>query len=290
MIRTSQVVKRYDDTVALAGIDLSIERGLVYGLVGPNGAGKTTLLGILSGLRKSTSGSTQLGSDHFAVLPDSPAFDPWMTAYEVVDLARNLAPTAVAEQAVDSVLDQAGLAEAAHRKTSGFSRGMLQRLGIAATVVGEPELLLLDEPAAALDPAGRREVLDLVADMRGRATVLFSSHILDDVEEVCDEIGILRRGELVYDGSLEGLIARQSPQTVYTIDVRDEGTGLAHALLSQPWVVTAIARGSRITVETDSQDAAEQDLVRALADYGAPVVAMAPHVRSLEEIFLEVTT
>ena len=284
------MVKRYDDTVALDGIDLSIESGLVYGLIGPNGAGKTTLLGILAGLRTATSGSLHLASDHFAVLPDSPAFDPWMTAYEVVDLARNLAPTEVSEDAVGPVLEQAGLAPGAHRNTSGFPRGMLQRLGIAATVVGEPELLLLDEPAAALDPAGRREVLDLVAAMRGRSTVLFSSHILDDVEEVCDEIGIMRRGELVYDGSLDGLIARQSPQTVYAVEVRAEAAGLAHALLTRPWVLMAKARGSKLTVEIESQDAAEQYLVGALAEYGAPVVAVAPHVRTLEEIFLEVTT
>ncbi len=258
-------------------------------MIGPNGAGKTTLLGILSGLRKATSGSTSLDAEYYAVLPDSPAFDPWLTAYEVVDLARTLAPTNVPESAVDDVLEQAGLTEAARRRTSGFSRGMLQRLGIAATVVGQPDLLLLDEPAAALDPAGRREVLDLVADMRGRATVFFSSHILDDVQEVCDEIGILRRGELVYDGSLEGLIAQQSPAARYVVELRGEAAGLADTLLAQPWVTAAAARDSRVDVEAESRDVIERHLPQVLADHGAPIVAMYPQTRSLEEIFLEVT-
>jgi ABC-2 type transport system ATP-binding protein len=288
-VETSGLVKAYGDTIALDGIDLAVERGLIYGLIGPNGAGKTTLLGLLSGLRTPTSGSTALNSEYFTVLPDSPAFDPWLTAYEVVDLARTLAPTQVPESAVTEVLEQAGLAEAARRKTSGFSRGMLQRLGIAATVVGRPDLLLLDEPAAALDPAGRREVLDLVADMRGRATVFFSSHILDDVQEVCDAIGILSRGRLVYDGSLEGLIEQQSPHTRYVVEVRDGAAGLVEALLSQPWVVTASAVDSTVSLESESRDAVEQHLAQVLADSGLPVVSMKPRTRSLEEIFLEVT-
>jgi ABC-2 type transport system ATP-binding protein len=166
---------------------------------------------------------------------------------------------------------------------------MLQRLGIAATVVGEPDILLLDEPAAALDPAGRREVLDLVADLRGRATVLFSSHILDDVEKVCDEIGILRQGELVYDGALDGLIARQDPLVRYVVDVRGDAEGLAQAMLTEPWVVAATAADSRVTIELESRDAAEQHLARVLGNYGLPVVAMNPKTRSLEEIFFEVT-
>ncbi len=289
IVETAALVKEYGDAVALAGIDFSVDRGLVYGLIGPNGAGKTTLLGVLSGLRTPTSGSVHVDSGHIAVLPDSPAFDPWLTAYEVVDLARTLAPTDAPQSVVDDVLEQAGLAEAAQRKVSGFSRGMLQRLGIAATVVGGPDLLLLDEPAAALDPAGRREVLDLVAGIRGRATVLFSSHILDDVQEVCDEIGILRRGELVYDGSLEGLIARQSPQAQYVIEVRGEAAGLAHTLLSHSWVETATARDSVVTVESESRDAAEQHLAAVVGNYGLPVVSITPQTRSLEEIFLEVT-
>jgi ABC-2 type transport system ATP-binding protein len=289
VVETSNLVKRYGDTTALDGIDLGVGQGLVYGLIGPNGAGKTTLLGILSGLRSPTAGSVNVTSDNFAVLPDSPAFDPWLTAYEVVDLARNVAPTNVPKEAVEDVLDQAGLEAAAHRKVSGFSRGMLQRLGIAATVVGGPDLLLLDEPAAALDPAGRREVLDLVTGMRGRATVMFSSHILDDVQEVCDEIGILRRGQLVYDGSLEGLIARQSPQARYVVETRGDAAGLAHHLLSQPWVVMAAAGDSSVTLESESLRAAEANLAGVLGDFGQPIVSMSPLTRSLEEIFLEVT-
>jgi len=289
-VQTNELVKRYRDTTAVDGINLAIDQGLVYGLIGPNGAGKTTLIDLLAGLRKATAGTMHLDSEYFAVLPDAPAFDPWLTAYEVVDLARNLAPTNVPESAVDDVLEQAGLAEAARRKTSGFSRGMLQRLGIAATVVGRPDLLLLDEPAAALDPAGRREVLDLVGDMRGRATVLFSSHILDDVQEVVDEIGILRRGQLVYDGPLDGLIAQQSPVARYIVEVRGDGQGLAQSLLTQPWVVMATANASTVTLDADSTDAVEENLSGALGDYGLPVVSMAPYIRSLEEIFLEVTT
>jgi ABC-2 type transport system ATP-binding protein len=289
VVETSNLVKRYGDTTALDGIDLNVGQGLVYGLIGPNGAGKTTLLGILSGLRTPTAGSVNVASENFAVLPDSPAFDPWLTAYEVVDLARNLAPTNVPKDAVEDVLEQAGLTEAAQRKVSGFSRGMLQRLGIAATVVGGPDLLLLDEPAAALDPAGRREVLDLVTGMRGRATVMFSSHILDDVQEVCDEIGILRRGQLVYDGPLEGLIARQSPQARYVVETRGDAAGLAHHLLSQPWVVMAAAGDSSVTLESESLRAAEANLAGVLGDFGQPIVSMSPLTRSLEEIFLEVT-
>jgi ABC-2 type transport system ATP-binding protein len=288
-IRTNDLVKRYADTVALDGVDLSVDGGSVYGLIGPNGAGKTTLLGILAGLREETSGSVEIASDHFAVLPDTPAFDPWMTAYEVVDLARTLAPTDVAPPAVMDVLEQAGLASAARRRVSGFSRGMLQRLGIAATVIGEPEVLLLDEPAAALDPAGRREVLDLVANLRGRATVLFSSHILDDVEEVCDEIGILRRGGLVYEGSLQGLIAQQTPNAIYTITVRGDGALVADRLSRAGWVLAAEADGTTVTVTAESRDAAEAALVGELAAVGAPVISLGPRIPSLEEVFLQVT-
>jgi ABC-type multidrug transport system ATPase subunit len=141
-----------------------------------------------------------------ALLPDTSQFEPWLTGREVVALARRLVAPDEPEESLDGVLRDAGLAEAASRRVCGYSRGMLQRLGLAATVVGRPELLLLDEPASALDPAGRREVLDLISRLRGHATVVLSSHILADVQEVCDAVGILRAGRLLYQGPLETLL------------------------------------------------------------------------------------
>jgi ABC-2 type transport system ATP-binding protein len=288
-VRTVNLGKEYGDTVALDSVDLTVAAGSVYGLVGPNGAGKTTLLAILSGLRRQTAGSIEVSSTNVGVLPDTPRFDMWLTAREVVDLARSLAHGAIPGERVEEVLDDAGLAEVAGRKVGGFSRGMLQRLGIATAVVGEPDLLLLDEPAAALDPAGRREVLDLIARLRGRATVIFSSHILDDVQEVCDDIGILRRGELVYQGSLDGLLAGRRRVTTYEITVRGDGAVVGEALGRVAWVASANVDGDHITLETGDREQAEQRLVAILASTGVPVVSVVPREPTLEDVFLEVT-
>ena len=135
-----------------------------------------------------------IATNSIGVLPDTPLFDQWLTAREVVDLALFISTGAHNDTRVEDILTQAGIAEAADRAVGGFSRGMLQRLGLAASLVAGPDLVLLDEPCSALDPLGRREVLDLIARLRGDATVVFSSHILADVQEVCDTVGILREG------------------------------------------------------------------------------------------------
>lgn len=206
MIETRGLSKDYGGTPALAAVDLNVAPGSVYGLVGPNGAGKTTLLGVLAGLRRATDGSVSIATARVGVLPDTPLFDHWLTAREVVDLSLQLSTGRNDAARVEGMLQQAGIADAADRAIGGFSRGMLQRLGLAASLVAEPELVLLDEPCSALDPFGRREVLDLIARLRGDATVVFSSHILADVQEVCDTVGVLRQGRLVYEGPLENLL------------------------------------------------------------------------------------
>ncbi len=289
VVGASGITKKYGTTTALDDVSLSVRRGSVYGLVGPNGAGKTTLLGILAGLRRPTKGEFTVDARRVAVLPDAPKFDPWMKAREVVDLSFNLALPGGDPAAVDAVLARTGLLQVAHRRVGGFSRGMLQRLGLAAAVVGDPDLLLLDEPAAALDPAGRREVLDMVSDLRGDSTVIFSSHILDDVEAVCDEIGILNRGQLIYEGTLEDLIRGSSHLPSYRVVVRGSSDGLVALLQRCEWVADVSAAGSTVIVTAASSAVIEQELVPCVANSDAAIVSIAPVERSLEDVFLEVT-
>jgi ABC-2 type transport system ATP-binding protein len=291
MLETFGLTKRYGEHVALSDVDISVAAGSVYGLVGPNGAGKTTLLAILAGLRRPTAGEVRVdvARRRVAVLPDTPQFDPWLTGREVVALAAHLTGASASGQ-LDSVLRDAGLAEAADRRTGGYSRGMLQRLGIAATMVGDPEVLLIDEPASALDPAGRREVLDLIAQLRGRATVLLSSHILADVQEVCDTVGILRAGRLLFQGSLERLLVGHAAPA-YRVRLRSPAAAVVEALRGQAWVTgvsTQDRQWVRVTVRSLAE--AEQWLPSVLAGCGAHVISLAPEAVDLEDVFLELTS
>jgi ABC-2 type transport system ATP-binding protein len=292
ILETIGLAKRYGDKVALDGVDLAVAEGSVYGLVGPNGAGKTTMLAILAGLRRPTAGTVHVRAERqsVALLPDTPQFDPWLTGREVVSLARRLVAPAVPEQRVDEVLRDAGLAEAKQRRVGGYSRGMLQRLGIAATVVGYPELLLLDEPAAALDPAGRRDVLDLIGQLRGRATVLLSSHNLADVQEVCDAVGILRAGRLIFQGQLEGLLVGRAVPA-YRVHVRPPVDPVTDCLRNEEWITGIEQLGpERLSIAVRSLEEAERRLPAALAGCGARVVSLAPQAPELESVFLELTS
>jgi len=289
IVKTTGLTKRYGTHTALDGVDLAVPEGSVYGLVGPNGAGKTTLLALLAGLRKPTAGELTIAvaKRKVALLPDTPQFDPWLTGREVVELARGLMGVAADP---DRVLADAGLADAADRRVGGYSRGMLQRLGLAATIVGEPEVLLLDEPASALDPAGRREVLDLIARMRGHATVILSSHILGDVQEVCDTVGVLRAGRLLFQGPMANLLVGRAVPA-YRIKLRPPTDGVAAALRARAWVTSVEPDGpDTLRCNVSSLAEAESRLPEALAEAGARVVSLAPLAPDLEDVFLELTS
>ncbi len=286
----TDVTKTFGAQIALNRISVSVERGTVYGLVGPNGAGKTTLLNLLARLSMPTSGSVDVEAASLGVLPDTPLFDKWLTGREVVDLALHLSDTEKASSRIDEVLEVVGLGKDKSRRVRGYSRGMLQRLGLAATFVAEPELLLLDEPAAALDPLGRREVLDLISELRGTSTVIFSSHILDDVQEVCDTIGILSSGTLMYEGSLDNLLSTTATSVSYTIEVRSDADELASRIAQEPWITSAVASsGTDILISGTDASVLEANLVPWLGSSPHTVIGVVPVRRSLEDVFLEVT-
>ena len=291
VVTTTGLTKRYGDHLALDDVDLRVPEGAIYGLVGRNGAGKTTLLGVLAGLRRPTAGTVEVrvAHDRVAVLPDTPWFDPWLTAFEVVDLARSLVAPHRPTTASREALHEAGLGDAADRRVGGFSRGMLQRLGLAATLVGDPDLLLLDEPCSALDPAGRRDVLDLVGRLAGRATVVFCSHILDDVQEVCDTVGVLGDGHLLFQGPVADLlVGRASP--AYRLRVRGDVGPLVPVLQDQPWVTSVERLGAEeVRIGVRDLPSAEVGLVPLLAARSVPVVRLEPASADLEHVFLELT-
>ena len=201
------LTKLFGKIRALDALDLTLELGSIHGFVGPNGAGKTTMLSIVAGLKRKTSGNITFGipEHQMMLMPDTPDFFPLLTAREVVDLARFPFRKEVSEQAVAEIIDEVGLAESIDRRVGGFSRGMKQRLGLATTLIGEPQLVLLDEPCSALDPIGRREVLNTISRLRGKSTVLFSTHILSDVEDVCDSVTVVDHGSALYGGSVSGI-------------------------------------------------------------------------------------
>jgi ABC-2 type transport system ATP-binding protein len=205
ILSVSGLTKEFSELRALDDLNLQLEQGAVHGLVGPNGAGKTTLLSILVGLRQKTHGDIQYGvsENRVTLLPDTPDFFPFLTTREVVDLARYPFRDRVDVGAVNKVIAEVGLEEAVDRRVGGFSRGMKQRVGLATVLISEPQLLLLDEPCSALDPFGRREVLDLVSGLKGKTTVLFSTHILSDVESVCDSMTVMNKGRVLYDGPID---------------------------------------------------------------------------------------
>lgn len=292
IISTRGLTKRYGDHFALDAVALAVPERCVYGLVGPNGAGKTTLLSILGGLRQPTSGEVDfdVARQRWAMCPDAPTFEPWLTASELLHLSGSLAGHPPTEQEVAALLDEAGLADSADRRIGGFSRGMTQRLAVAATIVARPEVVILDEPCSALDPAGRVEVLDLVRRAGESSTVIFSSHVLADVQRVCDTVGVLAEGRLIHQGPLEDLLARfASP--VWTIELRRNGRAVARALADVEWVQESTAVGrTTVRVEATSAEAAEAGMAGALHAAGARVVSISPESPDLESVFLALTS
>lgn len=290
-LSTHGLTRDYGRGTGVFDVGLVVPRGCVYGLVGPNGAGKTTLLSLINGLRRADSGEVVFGvpAHRVAVCTDVPEFEPWLDAEEAVELAGRLVNPDLRPENVKNALHRAGLVEAADRRVGSFSRGMTQRLGLAAALVGEPDLMILDEPTSALDPRGRAEVLDLVAGMRGRTTVVFSSHILADVQRVCDHVGVLRAGRLLYQGPVAELVAEHVRPT-WLIRLRDDGAALCRTFAAEDWVVrVSSVRPGLVRVHARTVEDGERHILGVLDRSGARVISVGPEESDLESAFLSIT-
>jgi ABC-2 type transport system ATP-binding protein len=293
------VRKVFRAAVALDGLSLSVPEGSVFGFLGPNGAGKTTTLRILAGLARPTSGAARVlgndvagaGGDVRALvgfLPDVPAFYKWMTAPQYLRFAGSLFGLRddVLDTRVAALLDLAGLAGVGTR-IGGFSRGMRQRLGVAQALVNAPRLLLLDEPTSALDPIGRREVLDMVAALRGRTTVFFSTHILADVERVCDTIAIIDHGKVAAHAPIDELRLRRGGLHRLAVEV-DEPQRLAAALQGAAWLrAVEVAEDGGLRLATDDLEAAQRELPALVARLGLALRSLESDELSLEDVFVD---
>ena len=281
VVQVEGLLRTFGRVRALDGLTLSVEPGTVFGFLGPNGAGKTTTIRILTGLAHATGGRAwvtgiKVGKDHREIarrigyLPEDPSYYPWLTPREFLDYVGRIFSLTAVERAerTRELLALVGLTEAANRRIGGFSRGMRQRLGLAQALVNRPQLLFLDEPASALDPAGRKEVLELIDRLRGTCTVFMSSHILADVERVCDTVGIIANGRLVVQDQREELLARFAAP-VFELEC-DPSTqqGLADwvdGLRRLAWVTHADVTGLSVRlVVSDVQEAKRQLLARAV--------------------------
>jgi ABC-2 type transport system ATP-binding protein len=296
-VELAGVRKVFKGAAALDGLTRSVPEGSVFGFLGPNGAGKTTTLRILAGLARPTSGDARVlgheaGADGgtralIGYLPDVPAFYKWMNAAEYLRFSGRLfgLEGARLESRIAALLELADLGRVTTR-IGGYSRGMKQRLGIAQALINAPRLLLLDEPTSALDPIGRREVLDMVAALRGRTTVFFSTHILADVERVCDTVAIIDRGRVVEQAAIDELRRRRHGLNRLVIDVDDPGR-LADALVGQPWLrAVAPAESGGLVLSVDDLVAAQRALPHVLAAAGVALERLETNELSLEDVFV----
>jgi len=298
-VEIRRLTKAYGPKRALDCVDLTVEEGSIFGFLGPNGAGKTTTLRILTGLAKPTEGEVRVfGHDvvtadntvrsQIGFLPDVPGFYDWMKAREFLRFAGGLfgLEREALDSRVDVLLDLAGLTDV-DTKIGGYSRGMKQRLGVAQALINAPKLLMLDEPTSALDPMGRKEVLDMLLSLRGRTTVFFSTHILADVERICDTVAILDHGHVVAHAPIDELKARYGASKV-VIEIAAGADELADAIRGESWAA-AVERDTNGTVfvTVSDEDAAARAIPAMVAQRGLALRRMEAGEMGLEEVFVQ---
>jgi len=292
LLSVNQLTKKYKEHVAVDGLTFSVNENECVALIGPNGSGKTTTLNMLAGLLEPTSGEVAfmgkpgIDKQKIGYLPQYPTFFSWMTAKEYLSFAGKLShvPRKKLKSQVDDMLEFVGLAEVKNKRIRGFSGGMKQRLGIAQALLHEPKLLIFDEPVSALDPEGRRDVLQMMQQLKKKLTIVFSTHVLHDAEQICDRTIMIKNGKVKWSGSLEDLKNLQRKSNYFIA----ANQNLKSWLRTKPYIKDfelCTDMSAEITLKND-KDRFQllQDCVRDKLD----VTHFEKKTHSLEDAYLEV--
>ncbi|MBU9711127.1 ATP-binding cassette domain-containing protein [Evansella tamaricis] len=297
LIKTVGLTKTYNGTNAVDGIDLSIKEGVCTALLGPNGAGKTTTLNMLTGLINATSGTISFDDrymgdrrKYIGYLPQYPKFYGWMTGEEYIIFSGQLAGLTKKEalSRSDELLSLVGLSEDKKKRVSGYSGGMKQRLGIAQSLIHSPKLLILDEPVSALDPIGRREVLELMKTLKEKTSILFSTHVLHDAEEICEEIFIIKKGKLIIEGDLVELQRKYQKPTIY-LNTEEPIEDWSTTIKQKEWLRHMDVKKNKITVTVEDMDMAREALLTDESLRKLKINSFEVAKTTLEDLFMEVT-
>jgi ABC-2 type transport system ATP-binding protein len=301
ILRIENLKKQFNNLPIIDNLNLNIENNCIYGFLGQNGAGKTTTMKMILGLLKPDSGSIYVCNDlviygdsktnqHIGYLPDVPEFYNYMTPKEYLNLCGEVAgiPIREAKRKSNELLDMVGLGTY-NRKISGFSRGMKQRLGIAGALIHEPKLLICDEPTSALDPVGRKEILDILLQLKDKTTVLFSTHILSDVEKICDNVAILHNGNLKMNGNLNEL-KELSRHDLISIEFHnyEDVFRMSDIIKSIESVTNTKVTENIITVKVDHVEIAGRLILQVLVEHNMIIRKYEILEPSLENLFMEV--
>lgn len=295
VLRTVGLTKRYGSRLALSNLDIAVRRGRVYGFLGPNGSGKTTTIALALGLISPTAGHVEIfGLDtrtkraaalrRVGATLEGQSYFPHLSARDNLRLWSKLDGTTMSR--IDEVIERVGLTSRARDKVRNYSLGMKQRLAVAAAIMHQPDMVILDEPTNGLDPAGIREFRELVRSLAaGGTTVFVSSHILAEVEQMCDDVGILKAGRLVTEGPVASLLLRHTTSSI-ALRTTDDARAV-DILRAMPWVASARIDDGRVIVETEQQQATA--ISRALAEQQIWLAELRPQESSLEDVFMEIT-
>jgi ABC-2 type transport system ATP-binding protein len=304
-ISCKDLTKRYGDVLALDHLSLDVPTGAIFGFLGPNGAGKTTALRLLTGLAfPDSGGATIAGMDiatggaalhrRIGFLDQSPQYYGWMRGRELLTFVGEifgLRGKSLRER-VDETLSLAGLTDAAHRRIGGYSGGMRQRLGLAQALINQPDVLFLDEPVSALDPEGRHDILEAIASLRGKSTIFMSSHVLADVERICDAVAIIDHGKLIVSATVTELQERYA-QPIFTIEPEPGQDAklapLVNALREATWAGDVVQEHGVIRVLARDTTLAKSAILGLLTAHAIEVQRFERGRPSLEDIFLRLT-